>query len=158
MSGEKQEKQVDLDAVKPIESISIDLNKFDKKETEIAECIVLQVPSKFIDKEKNPMGLQWSLKVISKTVETVETGDEKIEFVASELFNLVQDEKGELKGFPTGKDSNLMKFMADLRIKDPEKMPSLKEVVKAMIGKKCLIKCYDKTIDGKKKTFMKFRY
>jgi hypothetical protein len=146
---------LNLENIKPVETQGLDLWQFDKKEIEIESAAVLQVPSKFVETDAK---MQWVMRVLSKPVATIGEGDDKFDFRASELFNLVQDDKGDLKGFPTGDGSNLMKFLKDIRVQDPEKLQSLKAVVDAMIGKKGLIKCYDKVKDGKKSTFLRFRY
>ena len=148
-------KVINLKDIKAVETPSLDLWQYDKKEVVIASAIIDQVPSKFVETENK---MQWILKVVSVPICSIGDKEDKIEFHASELFNLIQDEKGVLQGFPTGEGSNLMKFMKDIRIKDPEKLKDLQEVVDSLIGKKALIKCFDKIKDGKKSTFLKFRY
>jgi len=139
------EKVMDVSELKPIESIeSVDLNQHHKKETVIEDTKIIKVNSNYTDCKT-----QWVLKVISEVVHTLEReGEDKIEFRASELFNLAQDKDGNLKGFPDSKDSNLSKFMNDLRIEHP----------KDLIGRKATIKTYDKEVDGNKKTYLKFLY
>lgn len=144
-----------LEKVEAVESQSIDFWQFNNKEIEIEKVEVTQVPSKYVE---TPEGKQWVIRVLSKPIVTIGEGDEKFEFRASELFNLVQDDAGNLKGFPTGKESNLMKFLKDIRVVDAEKLKNLKEVVKNIVGKKGLIKCIDKEKDGKKLTFFRFKY
>lgn len=149
------ENQLNLNDIKPVEQSGLDLWQFDKKEIEIESAEVTQVKSQFVDtKEKQ----QWVLKVFSKPVISIGEGDDKIEFRASELFNLVQDAEGKLKGFPTSDGSSLMKFLKDIRVENADKAKSLKDIVDVMVSKKALIKCYDKIKDGKKSTFLKFRY
>ena len=157
-----EEQQVDLNKVKPVENKGVDLWKFDKKEVIISKIEVLQVPSKFTAKientEKNYP--QWILKISSEVLETLEREEEEenIEFRASELFNLIQNNKGELEGFPTGESSNLMKFMKDLKINSPDKLENLQKVKEEILEKKALVKAYDKESEGKTKTYLKFRY
>lgn len=150
-----EDKQVNLDEIEPIESQSVDFWQFNNKEIEIENAIVSQVPSKFVDNEQK---LQWVLKVSSKPIVSIGDGDDRVDFRASELFNLVQDDKGNLMGFPTGDSSNLMKFLKDVRVTNPEKLKSLKEVVNSIVGKKGFIKCQDKVKDGKKLTYFRFKY
>jgi len=163
MTGEQVEKntsevQVDLDSIKPMEAQSVDLMKYDKTGTTIERASVIKVPSKF-----NDCGTQWVLKVESPTLETMErTADDGtqdvITFKSSEFFNLIQNEKGELLGFPTGQKSNLHRFLIDLGIKEPDKFESLKQVIDAIIGKKVLIKAYERDYQGTPRTYLKFRY
>lgn len=147
------EKQLDLDSIQPIESSSVDLDKYDKKEIEIESAEVTQVKSQYSE-----TGKQWVLKVQSAILETLETEAGNIDFRASELFNLIQDEAGKLKGYPVGEGSNLMKFLKDIGVKDADKLGSLKNVVDTIKGKKTLIKSYDKDHQGNKRTYLRFRY
>ena len=155
--------QSDLDFSKIVgfKSESVDLNKFDKQSVKIENVEVLQVPSDFTElDEQGNHHKQWILKVGSVVLETLGEEDKKIEFRASELFNLMQNKKGELIGFPTGDKSNLGKFLKDLKI-DPSEM-NLKQLIDAIKGKDILVRSYDKDvlIDGKanKRTYLKFRY
>lgn len=150
-----EEIQVDLDKVGGIETQSVDLSKFDKKEIEIESAIVSRVHSNYVD---TPEKLQYVLKVSSKVVTSAGEGEEKVDFRASELFNLVQDEKGVLQGFPKGEGSNLMRFLKDLHVENPEKLKTLKEVIASIVGKKTLIKTQEKIKEGKKQIFLRFRY
>lgn len=148
--------QVDLTQIGPVEGLTIDLNQFDKKEIVIEKVEVVQVPSKFTPKiegteDRQP---QWVLKVSGEVLETIGEGEEKIEFRASELFNLVQDKEGKLTGFPIGDGSNLMKFMKDLKIEDPDKLENLEKVIEVIKGKTSMVKAYEKN----EKTYLKFRY
>lgn len=143
--------QINLSEIKPIETTAVDLNKHDRREVEIEKAEVLKVPSKY-----NKVGYQWVLKVSSKPVESLGEGEDLIEFRASELFNLIQDDEGNLKGYPTGESSNLMQFMKD--IKAQTKHDNLQGVITELLGKKALIKAYDKEVDGNKKVYLKFRY
>jgi hypothetical protein len=127
---------VSLVDLKPVESgRSIDLNQYDKQQVKIEKAEVINVKSEYSTKKT-----QWVLRVSSEVL----TKLEDIEFRASALFNLIQDEDGNLKGYPTSEDSNLVKFMKDIKAKDP----------KEIVGKNALIKSYDK--NGK--TFLTFRY
>src|SRR6056297_1525938 len=139
------EKQVSLSDLQSVESgSSVDLNKFHKTGAEIEGVDIIQVPSTY-----TKSGKQWVLKVYSKVLETIEKEDgTKVDFRASELFNLIQDKEGKLKGYPESQDSNLKKFMADLRIEKPDQI----------VGKKATIKAYDKEVEGKPKTYLKFMY
>ena len=133
------QKVIDLDKLEGVEGTSVDLEQFDKKEVEIEKAEVVQVPSEYTETKK-----QWVLKVSSVVLTTIGEGDDKIDFRASELFNLVQDKDGNLKGYPEAEGSNLAKFMKDLKVKKPSEL----------IGKKALIKAYEKS----NRTYLKFRY
>ena len=148
----------DLDNVGPVENTSVDLDKFDKTKTVIAKAEVSVVPSQYCE-----IGRQWVLKVESEVLETVEKKESdgttrKIEFRASELFNLVQDDAGKLVGFPTGESSNLMQFAKDLGIKDADKLGSLKSLITNMIGREVLIKAHLVKKGEAERTYLKFRY
>jgi len=144
--------QVKLDEIKPISNApSVDLKKHDKKTVKIEKVEVLKVPSKFTD-----CGHQYVLKVSSQPVEVLGELEDLVEFRASELFNLIQDDTGKLIGYPTSDGSNLVQFMKDLGC-DINKT-SLKEIIEEIIGKEALIKAYDKEKDGVTKTYLKFRY
>ena len=150
------EKQLDLSKIGLMEGISIDLDKHDKTEVTIEECKVIQVPSNYTPKIEGTEQhlMQWVLKISSGVLETIGEDEDKIEFRASELFNLIQNKEGILQGFPTGDGSNLMQFMKDLKIESPEKIESLGKVVEVIKGKKCLVKAYKKN----DRTYLKFRY
>lgn len=154
---DEQTKQKNLDSIKPIEATSIDVMKYDKKETTIAKATILSMPSKFHDCGKADV-----LKIESVPLETLERefdGEKKIiEIRASELFSLTCDDKGEAIGFSTNEGSNLMKFTKDTGIKEPEKYETLKKLVDDLIGKKVLIKAKEKEQEGRTRTFLKFRY
>ena len=145
---------VDLTGVKPLESQGVDSWSYDKKEVLIDDAIVMKVNSKY-----NELGYQWVLKVQSEVLETLKReGEEDIDFRASELFNLIQDKKGKLIGFPTGDGSNLAKFLKDIGIRDLSIFSNLKEIIEAVKGKKALVKAYDKDYQGNTRTYLKFRY
>lgn len=150
---EFKSEEVDLEKVKPMESQSIDLSKYDKNETTIADVKVTKVKSQYSE-----TGFQWVLRVSSEILETLKSEDGDIDFRASELFNLIQNDEGVLTGFPTGESSNLMKFLRDLGIKNPENLKNLMEVKESIIGKKVLIKSYEKEHQGNTRTYLKFRY
>jgi hypothetical protein len=153
--------KVDFSKVGPIQGgKSVDLTKYDKKEVTLEFVEVTQVPSQYTEliEGTEQHHFQWVLKVSSQVLETIGEGEDIIQFKASELFNLIQDKKGNLTGFPTGEGSNLMKFCKDIGIKNADEFKSLQEVMDAIKGKKSLVKVYDKEVDGKTKTFMKFRY
>lgn len=148
--------EINPDDIKAVENVGVDVRKYDKKETKIEKVSILQVNSSFSE-----TGKQWVLKVEGNAVESIKKpeGDGTIDFRPSELFNLVQNDKGELIGFPTGEGSNLMKFLKDLGVQNAQKFQTLNEVIKSMVGKTALIKTYDKkSAEGQVKTFMKFRY
>ena len=143
------------------EGSKVDIESFDKMEVTIVNAEVTQVPSNYTPFIKDNLGndteihqKQWVLKVVSNPVETIETDNGKIEFKASEIFNLIQDDKGNLKGFPTGEGSNLRKFMDDLKIENIDKLENLKQVIQQIVGRKALVKTYKKGDN----TYMKFRY
>lgn len=154
------DEQTDLDKIGPIQSAGVDLVKYDKQITSIEKAETLQMPSSFTPFIPGTQQhyMQWCLKVSSKVLESIREGEDKIEFRATELFNLVQDDKGNLKGFPTGEGAKLMKFMKDLKIQNPDQLKSLKEVITSMIGKTAVIKADTKVKDGKTNTYLRFRY
>lgn len=137
------EKIMQVSELKPVQGggESVDLEQFDKKEVEIERTSIVQVSSKF---SETPDKLSWVLKVESKVLASIGEGDDKIDFRASELFNLVQDKTGKLVGYPEAEGSNLAKFMKDIKIKTPQEI----------VGKKALIKAYEKG----DRTYLKFRY
>lgn len=148
------EQQLNLEEIKPIESSSeeIDLWKHDKTTQQIDSAKVMQVKSNY---SKN--GKQWVLRVESQPVEVYQGADSSVEFRASELFNLIQDEEGNLQGFPIGDRSNLFKFCQDIGFNIKE-MENLGQLVENLHGKKAMLKAYDKEVDGNKKTYLTFRY
>lgn len=132
-------KVMDVGDLEGVEGTSVDLEQFDKKEVELEKAEIIQVPSEYTETKK-----QWVLKVASVILVSLGEGDDKIDFRASELFNLVQDKDGKLKGYPEAEGSNLYKFMKDLKAEKPNEL----------IGKKALVKSYLK----KDRTYLKFRY
>lgn len=157
-TGKKVEQQSDLDSLKPIETTSIDLSKYDKKEVSIAKVTKVNMPSKFHDCGKADV-----LKVESEILETVDRMDENgnsdpINFRASELFSLTNNDKGEAIGWSTSMESNLMKFAKDVGIKKPDEFDSLPQLISELIGKKVLLKSYTREKDGRTQTYLKFRY
>lgn len=144
----------DLTAIKPIKNAGgVDLKQFDKTTHPIESAVVVQVKSSYA-----PTGMQWSLRVSSVPLITVDGEAGPIAFRASELFNLIQNDAGDLLGFPTNEKSNLMKFMKDLGIQNAEGLQNLQEVVNAIVGKKALLRAYDKTVENQVKTYLNFRY
>jgi len=134
------QKVIDLSELKPIESEGgVDLEQYDKKEVLIDKAEVIQVNSEYTTCKK-----QWVLKVSSEVLETLGEGDDLIEFRASELFNLMQDEEGKLLGYPNSDKSNLARFMSDIKATNPNEIKH----------KKALVKAYQK----QDKTYLKFRY
>jgi len=157
--GNKMENQ-NLDDIGPIQSATVDLAKYDKQTTTIEKAEVTQLPSQFTPLIPGTQQhyMQWVLKVSSVVLESIREGEDKIEFRATEVFNLVQDEKGNLKGFPTGEGAKLMKFLKDLKVPSPDHLKSLKEVIEAVKGKQCVIKTEAKEKDGRTNTYLRFRY
>ena len=159
----EEQKQVDLSTIKGVQSESIDLEKYHKKPTKIVNVEVLQVNSKFtpLIEGTQEHQKQWVLKLSSEVLESMGDGEDKIDFRASELFNLIQNEKGEVIGFPKGEKSNLGKLCKDLRI-DLEKIDNLQQLVDAFKDKEVTIKAYNKeiVIDGntQSRTYLKFLY
>lgn len=156
------ESQLDLSAIKGIESEGIDLEKWHKKTTKVENCEVVQVPSTFTPTDDKGEHLkQWVLKVSSEVLESVGEGEDKIDFRASELFNLIQNKQGNLAGFPKNDRANLMKFCRDLRI-DIKAIEDLQKLVDAIKGKEATVKAYDKEFEAEGKTFtrtyLKFLY
>lgn len=140
---------MELSDLKPIKSESIDLKQFHNRQVPVDKCEIVQVKSKYTPKdEKGEHILQWVLKISSPVLIAIGEGDEKIEFRASELFNLIQDEKGNLIGYPESKDSNLMRFMTDIGAKKPEEI----------LGRTATIKAYDKETEDGTRTYLKFKY
>ena len=137
----KVEKVMNLNDLKPVQggSESVDLEQFDKKECTIESAEIEQVKSDYTPSKK-----QWVLKIKSNVLAAIGEGDDKIEFRASELFNLMQDEEGKLIGYPEAEGYNLSKFMKDIKAKTPGEI----------LGKKALIKSYLKG----ERTYLKFRY
>jgi len=154
----ENQKQLDLDSVKPMQSSGLDINldEFHGKQVNIEGVEVMQVPSKFtpLIEGTDQHQKQWALKVYSEVVTSAGEGEERIDFRASELFNLIQDKQGNLVGFPTNENSNLMQFAKDLRIKEPDKKSSLKELISEIKEKQASIKAYEK--NGR--TYLKFKY
>lgn len=156
------EKQVNLSEIKGVESEGIDLEKWHKKSVKIESAEPIQVPSNFTPKnDKGEHMKQWVLKVSSEVVESIGEGEDKIDFRSSELFNLIQDKDGNIKGFPKNDKSNLGKFCADLKI-DLNSMENLQQLVDALKEKEATIKTYEKEfeVDGKSfsRTYLKFLY
>ena len=135
------EKVMDISQLKPVKGgESVDLEQFDKKETKIEFLDIVQVKSQYLPEVIN----QWVLKASSEIITSIGEAEDKIDFRASELFNLSQDKEGKLIGYPESEDSNLARFMKDLKVKTPTEI----------VGKKVLIKSFEK--NGK--TYLKFRY
>lgn len=154
---------MDLSKIPGVESESIDLEKFHKKSAKIESVEVKQVKSKYTSLvEGTPEHhKQWVLQITSVVLETVGEGDNKIEFRASGLINLNQDDQGNLIGFPKGDKSNLGKFCKDLRI-NLDKLENLQQVVDVIKGKEATVKAYEKEVekDGKSytQTYLTFLY
>lgn len=164
MESESQTNVSDFSNIKPVLNKGIDLSKHQNKQVQVEKVEVTTVPSKFTPKLKDAQGNeleqhlpQWVLKVSSGVLETIGEGDDKVEFRASELFNLTQDENGQLNGFPAGEGSNLYKFLTDIGIKVQE-LESLKQVIENISGKNAVVKAYSKEVDGNEKTYLKFKY
>jgi hypothetical protein len=157
--GNKMENQ-NLDNIGPVQSATVDLAKYDKQTTTIEKAEVTQLPSQFTPLIPGTQQhyMQWVLKVSSVVLESIREGEDKIEFRATEVFNLVQDDKGNLKGFPTGEGAKLMKFLKDLKVPSPDHLKSLSEVIAAVKGKPCVIKTEAKERDGRTNTYLRFRY
>jgi len=159
-NNNKMETDQDLDKIGPVMSTSVDLAKYDKTTTTIEKAETTQLPSQFTPLIPGTQQhlMQWVLKVSSVVLESIREGIDKIEFRATEVFNLIQDEKGNLTGFPTGDGAKLMKFLKDLKIPSPEHLKSLTEVVEAVKGKQVIIKAETKERDGRTNTYLRFRY
>ena len=157
------EQQLDLTQVKGVESAGIDLEKYHKQSTKIVKVDVVQVNSKFtpLIEGTTEHQKQWVLKLSSDVLESIGEGEDKIDFRASELFNLIQNEKGDIIGFPKGEKSNLGKLCKDLRI-DLDKVDNLQQLVDAFKDKNVTIKAYNKDVvfDGntQTRTYLKFLY
>lgn len=131
-------------------SPDIDLKKYHNSSVQIEKIEILQVPSTFTPKGADGKNLQqWCMKISSVPLLTVGEGETKIEVRASELFNLIQDQKtGELKGYPTTKDANLVKFMADISAKNPQEI----------IGKSATVKAFEKEVGDGHRIYLKYKY
>jgi hypothetical protein len=158
----ENENQEDLGNVGPVQSSSVDLVKYDKQVTVIEKSEITQLPSQFtavVPGTNPPLHyMQWILRVSSVVLESIREGEDKIEFRASEIFNLTQNDQGKLTGFPTTEKSKLMKFLKDLKIPEPEKFQKLKDIQEAIKGKKAVIKAETKEKDGRTNTYLRFRY
>jgi hypothetical protein len=146
-----EQTKIDIASLKPMKSGEpVDLKKFHNTPVDIEKVEVMQVPSQFTPKGPDGKNIsQWVLKVSSPILLSVGEGDTKIEFRASELFNLTQDKDGKLLGYPTNKDSNLVKFMKDAGASNPNEL----------IGKKVTVKHYEKDIgEGQTRGFLKFKF
>jgi len=158
------ENQLDLTSIKGVKSEGVNLEKFHKQNTKVENVIVEQVPSQYtplVEGSEKEHQKQWVLKVSSCVLETLGEGEDKIEFRASELFNLMQDKKGNLTGYPEGEKSNLGMFCKDLRI-EMKNVKNLQDLMEHIKGKQATVKAYNKEvdIDGKKfpRTYLKFLY
>jgi hypothetical protein len=144
--------QVDLSTLQPVKSGEpVDLKQFHNTQVILEKAEVIQVNSQYTPKTPDGKNLkQWILKVMSPVLLTIGDGESKIEFRASELFNLSQDNKtGALLGFPMNKDANLTKFMKDIGATSPNEI----------IGKKATVKHYEKeTEGGQTRGYLKFKY
>lgn len=143
--------KIDVSSLKPMKSGEpVDLKRFHNTQIDIETIEVIQVPSQFTPKGADGKNLQqWVLKVSSPVLLSVGEGESKIEFRASELFNLTQDKEGKLLGYPTNKDSNLVKFMKDVGAASPPEL----------VGKKVTVKHYEKDVgEGQTRGFLKFKY
>ena len=110
--GAEQQKTFSPEDLQPVKSEGVDLTEFDGSRVQIDTLEVTQVKSQF-----SKTGMQWVLKVQSVPLKEIEVEGEKISFRASELFNLVQDDAGNLKGYPDNEKSNLAKFMKRVGVK-----------------------------------------
>lgn len=144
----QQQVIVDVNSLKPIKSEGLNLQKYHKQNIKIEKAEVIQVPSKYTPEVNGINIKQWVLKVSSVPVASLGEGEDKIEFRASELFNLMQDKEGKLEGFPESTDSNLGKFMKDIGAKVPADI----------VGKSATIKAYDKKVGEDTRTYLKFLF
>ena len=160
MSENEVQQKFNPEDIKPSEGGEmVDLGKFDKKETQIEEVSIEQVKSNYtaLIKGTEEHIKQWVLMVKSKVLETIGEGDDEIKFRASEMFNLIQNDKGDLTGFPTSPKSNLGQLLTDLKV-DISKLENLQQLIDAIKGKMVLIRAYEKEYEGFKRTYLKFRY
>jgi len=146
-----EQTKIDISSLKPMKSGEpVDLKRFHNTQVVIENADAMQVPSGFTPKDASGKNIpQWVLKVSSPVLLSVGDGESKIEFRASELFNLTQDKEGKLLGYPTNKDSNLVKFMKDLGAASPGELK----------GKKAFVKFYEKDVgEGQTRGYLKFKY
>jgi hypothetical protein len=157
--GTKMSNEIDFSKIGPIQGSGVDLTKYDKQTTTIEKAEVIQMSSKFTPLIPGTQVhyMQYVLKVSSVVLESIREGEDKIEFRASELFNLTQDSKGVLIGFPTSEAHKLMRFVKDLKIANPQSM-NLQQLMDALKGKQVLIKSESVEKDGKMNTYLRFRY
>ena len=141
---------IDIAALKPVKSGDIpDLNKYHNTQVKIDKIEVVQVKSDY-----TPMGpdgkhlKQWVLRVYGPIITSIGEGEKKFDIRPSELFNLSQDKDGKLLGFPTNKDSNLLKFMKDIGASHPNEF----------VGKTVTVKFYEKEFEGQTRGYLKFKY
>ena len=142
---------IDINTLKACKSGEpVDLKKFHNTQVPIDKLEVLQVPSSFTPKGADGKNIpQWVVKISSPILLTIGEDESKIELRASELFNLTQDKEGKLLGYPTNKDSNLVKFMKDSGASEPNQL----------IGKKVTVKHYEREMgDGQTRGYLKFKY
>ena len=157
---DNMENQDDLGNVGPIQSAGVDLAKYDKQVVTIEKSEIMQMTSHFTPLVTGTQihMMQWVLRVSSNVLESIREGPDKIEFRATEVFNLTQNDQGKLIGFPTGEKSKLMKFLKDLKIANPEHFKTLKEIQDAIKGKQAVVKAETKERDGRTNTYLRFRY
>lgn len=155
VESEEQKTMPDFSKIGGVEGKSVDLKKYKNQITTIEKVEVLTVPSRYTElivgtDQHMP---QWVLKVSSVILEEIGDEDNKIQFRASEIFNLIQDKNGLLTGFPTGEGSNLCKFIKDIGL-DISKITNLQELMNSIKGKNVVIKAYEKN----EKTYLTFKY
>ncbi|KKN69630.1 hypothetical protein LCGC14_0439330 [marine sediment metagenome] len=102
---------VDPSSLPEVESQRKDLTDYEKhrlNKAKIESMEIIRIPSKYAKAED---GMVHVLRVIGEVVEVVEVEDNeknitKIEIRPTELFNLIEDENGDLEGYPKAEDSN----------------------------------------------------
>ena len=139
MQEDEKNKEVSADELVSIKTAGVDLSEFEGKKAEIEKLAVLEMDSSY-DEEglllpKGQTRRVKVLKVITGTILESENSDkEKIEFKASELFNLKYDKEAEKWGYSESPKSKIQKFFTKMKVKTP----------KELIGKTITIRTYEK--------------
>lgn len=121
----KEPKETDIGDLQPIQAAGLDLEEFEGEKKSIEKVEVREVKSNFAES-----GLTKALCVMTEEVTTVTNREgDVIPILASELFNLKQNEDG-VWGYSTSPKSKLQKFMKKLGIKAPKEMVGKKVVLR----------------------------
>lgn len=135
-----QEPEYTLGSLKPMESEQLNLNPFEGNRVLIASAEITLVKSAY---SKRPDGQAYVLKVKTEPVTEIEKADKtKVPICASELFNLIEEEKPQIDGsvkkeigWSKADNGDLTKLLKKLEVATPEELIG-KEVVIRIITKK----------------------